>query len=67
MDEYEHILGVITNMVSVIERSPQHFAGIREEALRSHFLVQLNGQYEGQATGDDVQLRRQDGHFDQGR
>lgn len=52
MDEYEHILGVITSMVLVIERSPQHFAGIREEALRSHFLVQLNGQYEGQATGE---------------
>ena len=52
MDEYEHILGVITSMVLVIERSPQHFAGIREEALRDHFLVQLNGQYEGQATGE---------------
>ena len=23
-----------------------------EEALRSHFLVQLNGHYEGQATGE---------------
>lgn len=39
-------------MVSVIERSPRTFARIREEELRQHFLVQLNGQYEGQATGE---------------
>ena len=52
MDEYEHILSVLTSMVSVIERSPQHFADVREEILRSHFLVQLNGHYEGQATGE---------------
>jgi hypothetical protein len=25
---------------------------MREEDLRQHFLVQLNGQYEGQATGE---------------
>ena len=27
-------------------------SSIDEEALRSHFLVQLNGHYEGQATGE---------------
>jgi hypothetical protein len=50
--EYEHILGVISNMVHVIERSPGAFKGMKEEDLRQHFLVQLNGQYEGQATGE---------------
>jgi hypothetical protein len=52
MEEYEHILSVITNMVVVMERSPEAFKGMREEDLRQHFLVQLNGQYEGQATGE---------------
>jgi len=52
MDEYEHILEVVSNMVSVMERSPQAFVSMREEDLRQHFLVQLNGQYEGSATGE---------------
>ena len=52
MDEYEHILSVISNMVMVMERSPSAFRTMGEEDLRQHFLVQLNGQYEGQATGE---------------
>lgn len=52
MEEYEHILSVISNMVTVIERSPKAFSGMREEDIRQHFLVQLNAQYEGQATGE---------------
>lgn len=52
MAEYEHILEIMSNMVHVIERSPEAFKGMREEDLRQHFLVQLNGQYEGQATGE---------------
>ena len=52
MEEYEHILSVVTNMVAVMERSPKAFVGMREEDLRQHFLVQLNGQYEGSATGE---------------
>lgn len=52
MQEYEHILSVISNMVVVMERSPSAFRGMSEEDLRQHFLVQLNGQYEGQATGE---------------
>ena len=51
-DDYEHIIGVIQNMAQVMERSPSAFASIDEESLRSHFLVQLNGHYEGQATGE---------------
>ena len=50
--EYEHILSVISQMVTVMERSPQAFERMAEEELRQHFLVQLNGQYEGQATGE---------------
>ncbi len=50
--DYEHILNVIDNMALVMERSPSAFASMDEEALRSHFLVQLNGHYEGQATGE---------------
>lgn len=50
--EYEHILGIIRSMVSVMERSPKEFIHLGEEGLRSHFLVQLNGQYQGRATGE---------------
>jgi hypothetical protein len=51
-DDYEHILSVIESMANVMERSPSAFKSMNEEALRSHFLVQLNGHYEGQATGE---------------
>ncbi len=50
--EYEHILQVMRNMAVVLERSPSAFEAIGEEGIRWHFLVQLNGQYEGQATGE---------------
>jgi hypothetical protein len=52
MAEYEEILRIMRNMAQVMERSPHEFAGMGEETLRSHFLVQLNGAYEGQATGE---------------
>jgi len=52
MEHYEHILGVVSNMVLVMERSPASFSRLDEEALRTHILVQLNGHYEGQATGE---------------
>lgn len=51
-NDYEHILSILNNMVHVMERSPSAFIAMDEEALRTHFLVQLNGQYEGQATGE---------------
>ena len=50
--DYERILKVIENMTRVIEYSPDAFVKMREEVLRWHFLVQLNGHYEGQATGE---------------
>ena len=52
MENYEHILSVVGNMVLVMERSPRAFREMKEEDLRHHFLVQLNGQYEGCATGE---------------
>ena len=52
LDDYEHILSVISNMAMVMERSPNAFKNMGEEDLRTHFLMQLNGHYEGQATGE---------------
>jgi hypothetical protein len=49
---YQHVLSVMQNMSLVMEYSPKAFADLGEEALRFHFLVQLNGQYEGEATGE---------------
>ncbi|NOC90678.1 hypothetical protein GS614_01940 [Ruegeria sp. HKCCD6604] len=52
VEDYEHILTVLENMVSVMEQSPGAFREIDEESLRTHFLVQLNGHYVGDATGE---------------
>lgn len=51
-DDYSNILSILENMTHVMERSPKAFKDINEEALRMHFLMQLNGQYEGNATGE---------------
>lgn len=51
-DDYEHILTVMSNMALVMERSPAAFSEMKEDDLRFHFLVQLNGHYEGQASGE---------------
>ena len=56
MEEYEHILRILQNMVEVIERSPAAFSEMEEEDLRQHFLVQLNGHYEGQASGETFNM-----------
>jgi hypothetical protein len=50
--DYEEILRIMKNMAIVMERSPRAFVDMGEEMLRWHFLVQLNGVYEGQATGE---------------
>ena len=66
--QYHEILDILRNMVLVMERSPTAFATMGEEDLRTHFLVQLNGQYEGGATAETFNyqgktdiLIRQDG------
>jgi len=51
-EEYDRILGIIHNMALTMERSPRTFAKLDEEEIRDHFLVHLNGHYEGQATGE---------------
>lgn len=51
-DDYEHILTVLGNMAWVMEQSPGAFRDIDEESLRTHFLMQLNGHFAGDATGE---------------
>ena len=53
---YEHILKVVQDMALVMERSPDAFKSMNEEALRQHFLVQLNGQFEGNVTGETFNM-----------
>lgn len=50
--EYEHILKVIRSLSLVVERNPTSFASLDEESIRDHILLQLNGHYEGSATGE---------------
>jgi hypothetical protein len=50
--EYQHILKVMGDMALMMERSPRTFAKLEEEEIRDHFLLQLNGHYEGSATGE---------------
>lgn len=50
--EYQHILEIMRSMSLVIERNPSSFASLDEESIRDHFLLQLNGHYEGGATGE---------------
>jgi hypothetical protein len=55
-EHYEHVLKVVQDMALVMERSPSAFKSMDEEALRQHFLVQLNGQFEGRATGETFNM-----------
>jgi hypothetical protein len=52
VEDYQEILRIMKNMVQVMELSPHAFFDMGEEDLRWHFLVQLNGAYQGQATGE---------------
>jgi hypothetical protein len=56
MDQYEHALKIVQNMTHVMERSPEAFKSMDEEALRQSYLVQLNGQFEGNATGETFNM-----------
>lgn len=51
-NEYQNILEIMRSMSLVIERNPASFASLDEESIRDHFLLQLNGHYEGGATGE---------------
>lgn len=51
-EDYEEIVRIMKNMVQVMELSPHAFQNMGEEDLRFHFLVQLNGAFKGNATGE---------------
>ena len=55
-EQYEQALKIMQDMTLVMERSPNAFKTMDEEALRQHFLVQLNGQFEGKATGETFNM-----------
>jgi hypothetical protein len=50
--DYQDILRICESMSLVMERSPTVFDNAEEEHIRVHYLVQLNGQYQGKATGE---------------
>lgn len=52
LDDFNNILGILDSMARVMELSPSAFRTLGEEDIRMQFLVQLNGHYEGQATGE---------------
>lgn len=56
MEQYEQALKIMQDMALVMERSPEAFKSMDEEALRQHFLVQLNGQFEGKASGETFNM-----------
>jgi hypothetical protein len=55
-EHYQHILSVVEQMTAVMEHSPRAFATMHEEDIRFHYLVQLNGHYLGNATGETFNL-----------
>ncbi len=65
---YDEILTTLEGMSVVMERNPSAFATIDEETLRTHFLVPLNSNFRGMATGEtfnaagktDILIKHQD-------
>jgi hypothetical protein len=51
-EDYQEILRICESMSLVMERSPTVFENAEEEHIRVHYLVQLNGQYQGAETGE---------------
>lgn len=49
---YDDILSVISSMSLVMERNPRVFNKLKEEEIRTLFLMFLNGHFEGNATGE---------------
>lgn len=68
--QYEDALDVICGQIRAWERTPSVAAGAKEEHLRDHLLVQLNGMFKGTATGEtfvqagktDILIRVDDRH-----
>jgi hypothetical protein len=67
LKDYEKILQIVTNVAMAMERSPDAFAGLGEEHIRQHLVVQLNGQFPGRVTAEtfnyygktDILIRRE--------
>ncbi len=65
---YEEILDTLDGMSVVMERNPSAFATVDEETLRTHFLVPLNSNFRGMASGEtfnaagktDILIKHQD-------
>ncbi len=65
---YEEIIDALDGMSVVMERNPSAFATIDEETLRTHFLVPLNSNFRGMASGEtfnaagktDILIKHQD-------
>ena len=56
MEQYEQALKIMQDMTLVMERSPEAFRTMNEESIRQAFLMQLNGQFEGKATGETFNM-----------
>jgi hypothetical protein len=52
LKNYDDILKTISDMALVIERNPKSFCNLKEEDIRTFFLLSLNGIFEGNATGE---------------
>lgn len=52
LNDYDEILKIVQNMVTVFERSRSVFRAMEEEHLRTILFVALNGIFEGGATGE---------------
>ena len=51
-EHYEHILNVIRHGLCTFEESPKTCSKLNEEDLRNLLLANLNGHYEGDASGE---------------
>jgi hypothetical protein len=49
---YERCIEIMQAMAQVVEQSPATYAKLQETDLRNIFLIQLNGQFMGTATGE---------------
>jgi hypothetical protein len=52
LQAYNEILDMLSNMSEAMERSPEAYEGLSEEFLRDHFLMTLNANFGGGATGE---------------
>jgi hypothetical protein len=55
--QYDHALHIIQSMCVMMERSPSAYSNMEEEHIRDQLLVQLNGHFEGNATGETFNRR----------